>query len=206
MSTTIPQPQQPQFPTQYTPVPPKRGNGWGVAALVIGVVAVVLAFIPLIGVAGIVLGAIAVILAIIGLVVKGRAKGTSVAGLVLGAVAIIIGSIVLAITTAAVDAVDDVVKEVDADSKAKHSVEYIVSVNKGTASVDYGTSDGTSNEDFEGTWTKKESMTGWDTATVFVTGDFETQGQKLSCEVKVDGKTESKHSGTDSVDCTVDTF
>jgi uncharacterized membrane protein YvlD (DUF360 family) len=186
------------------PVAPKRGNSWGVAALVIGIVAVVLSFIPLISIGGIVLGA--VILGVVGLIVKGRTKGTSIAGLVLGAVAIVIGSIVLAITAAAVNVVDDAVKKADKDSKVKHSVEYIVSVDKGTATVDYGTSDGDSNEDFKGTWTKKQTMTGWDAATVLVTGDFETEGQKLTCEIKLDGKSVSKQSGTDSVNCTADTF
>ncbi|MGO3090644.1 MAG: hypothetical protein ACTII7_13330 [Galactobacter sp.] len=203
MSTTIP---QPQFPAEYSPVPPKRGNGWGVTALVLGVVAVVLSFIPVISIAAIVLGAVAVVLGIIGLIVKGRTKGTSIAGLVLSAVAIVIGSIVLAVTAAAVSVVNDAVTKTDKDSKAKHAVEYIVSTDRGTASVDYGTSDGNSNEDFKGTWTKKQEMIGWDAATVMVTGDIETQGQKLTCEIKIDGKSVSKQSGTDSVNCTGDTF
>lgn len=206
MSTTVPQPQQPQFPAQYPPIPPSRGNGWGITALILGVIAVVLSFIPVVNIGGIVLGALAVIFGVIGLILRGRTKGTSIAGLVLGTVAIVIASIVLAITAAAVDVVDDAVQQADADSKAKHSVEYIVTVNQGSASVDYGTSDGTSNEDIDAKWTKKQKMTGWDAASVMVTGDVETEGQKLTCEIKIDGESVSKQSGTDSVNCTGDTY
>lgn len=203
MSVTTP---QPQSPTEYTPVPPRRGNGCGVAALVIGVVAAVLSFIPIVNIGGIVLGVAAVALGIVGLVLKGRSKGTSIAGLILGVAAIVVAAIVLAVTATAVDAVDDAVKKVDEESNAKHSVEYIVSVDRGTASVDYGASDGTSNKDFTGTWTKKQEMTGWDAASLLVTGDVETKKQKLTCQIKIDGKSVSEQSGTDSVHCTGDTF
>jgi hypothetical protein len=203
--TTVPQP-QPQSSTEYAPVPPKRGNGWGVTALVLGVIAVVLSFIPVVNIAGIVLGALAAVFGIIGLVLKGRSKGTSIAGLILGVVAIVIASIVLAITAATVSAVDDAVKKVDEDSKAEHTIEYIVTVDQGTASVTYGATDGSSNEDIEGTWTKKQTVAGWDATSVMVTGDFETQGQKLTCEIKVDGETVTEQSGTSSVNCMADTY
>lgn len=82
----------------YTPEPashpvPKRGNGFAVTALVLGIVALVLAFIPIINVVSFVLAALAIIFGIVGLIVGGRrrsGKGMSITGIVLGALALVV--------------------------------------------------------------------------------------------------------------------
>lgn len=98
--------QQPQYGGQPGP-PPKTGNGLGVAALVLGIIAIIIAFIPFIGIGSFLLGALAVILGIVGLRKKGLPKGTSIAGLILGAVSLIIAGIMTAITATFVAAVDE---------------------------------------------------------------------------------------------------
>jgi hypothetical protein len=77
-----------QQATQYQ----KRGNGLGVAGMVVGIIAILGAWIPLLNFFSVILGLIALGLSIGGLIVskKGRPKGTSIAGLVLAAVTILI--------------------------------------------------------------------------------------------------------------------
>ncbi|RRR97604.1 hypothetical protein [Glycomyces terrestris] len=75
------------------PVPVKQGNGFGVTALVLGIIGLVFAFIPIANVfTALPLGILAVIFGIIGLVAAGKragkGKGTGGTGLVLGILAI----------------------------------------------------------------------------------------------------------------------
>jgi len=73
-----------------------RGNGFGLAALIVGIAALAGSFLPLLNYVSGFAAIAAVVLAIIGLTRTGRPKGTSVAGLILGGVALVL-SIVLAI-------------------------------------------------------------------------------------------------------------
>jgi len=111
----------------HAPVQPQPGqtiyvkapsNGLATAALVLGIVGTVLAFIPLIGGFGAFLGGIGLALAVAGLFVarkRGVGKGRSIAGLVLGAASIVIFIVVTAATVAAVDgAVKELGKEMEA--------------------------------------------------------------------------------------------
>ncbi|MFG3342651.1 hypothetical protein [Glycomyces sp. NPDC048151] len=74
------------------PVPVKQGNGFGVTALVLGIIAIVGAWIPFVNVVSMILGGLALIFGIIALVVagkrNGKGKGTGGTGLVLGVLAI----------------------------------------------------------------------------------------------------------------------
>lgn len=79
--------------SQVTQQSPKQGNGLGVAALVVGIIAILGSWIPFLNVFSIILGFIALGLAIGGLVVSkknNRPKGTSIAGLVLSILTILI--------------------------------------------------------------------------------------------------------------------
>lgn len=76
----------------------KGGAGLGIAALLLGLLALAVSWVPVLGVAGIVLGLIAII---VGLVARGRAKringsgrGSGVAGAMLGLLAVIIGGLI----------------------------------------------------------------------------------------------------------------
>ena len=89
----------------------KKGNPLGLTAMVLGIVAAVLAFIPCIGWLGFIPGVLAIIFGALSLkkVNAGEAdgKGMSIAGLVCGLVAVIINIAMLVILAGAVAAVDD---------------------------------------------------------------------------------------------------
>lgn len=88
------------FPPPPTDEPPRRRfNGVGLAALVVGAIALVLAFLPLASFAAFLPALAAIVLGVVGLVLQGRSRATAVAGLVLGGLALII-AIVLSVITA----------------------------------------------------------------------------------------------------------
>lgn len=93
-------------PPAGAPAAPARGNGFGVAALILGIVAILGAPFPIINIFSAVLAVIGLILGIIGLTRKGAAKGTSIAGTIISAVAIIIviiSSIIVSVGLAVLD-------------------------------------------------------------------------------------------------------
>lgn len=193
-------------PAAPAPAPVNTSNGFGITALVLGIVAVVIAFIPIMGMGAFFLGPLAIIFGIIGLMRKGRRRGTSIAGLVLGVVGVIIAIIVTVITAAFVDGVSKGIDDVDEQLNKEVSVEYIANVTKGEASVNYGTMDGSSDKTITEKWTHTDTLEGLDSATLIITGDFQTSGQEVSCEVKVDGESVSKNSGEDSATCNGSSF
>jgi hypothetical protein len=94
---------QPSLPTQShipveAPAPPegngestpKRSNGIGVAALVVGIIGAILGIIPFIGDLALILGPVAIGLGIVGTLQKSRKRRAAVAGLILGVVAMIL--------------------------------------------------------------------------------------------------------------------
>ena len=100
---------QPQYQQQYGA--PQQGNGMAVAGLVLGILGVILAFIPLLGVvAGLLFGLLAAIFGGLGLskAKQGRGgRGMAIAGLVLGIIAIILGILQATLWGAAVSSVSD---------------------------------------------------------------------------------------------------
>lgn len=185
-------------PAHPAPIPAKTGNGFGITALVLGIVAVIFSFIPLVGIASFFLGGLAVIFGIIGITRKMRPKGTSIAGLVLGVISIVIAGIITATTAAFVSSVDEEM------NKEATIVYKATSENDATAM--FGAISGTSNESFSGKWEKETTVTGWDAATLMVTSDDYSKSQKLTCEIIINGESVTKQSGNDSVSCTGDTF
>ncbi len=101
-------PQPPIAPAPVPPVAPTAAKGLAVAALVVGIVAVLIGFFP---VAGIIVGAVAVILGIVALV-KRQSKAFALTGLILGAVGLITSLIVTILAGVVVGAaIDSVQKE-----------------------------------------------------------------------------------------------
>ncbi|GAA1686959.1 hypothetical protein GCM10009830_38090 [Glycomyces endophyticus] len=74
------------------PAPVKQGNGFGVTALVLGIIAIAGFWIPVLNVISIILGALALIFGIVALVVAGnrggKGKGSGWTGIILGVLAI----------------------------------------------------------------------------------------------------------------------
>ncbi|WP_417235638.1 hypothetical protein [Arthrobacter sp.] len=100
--TGYPYPGQPGWNQQ-----PPAATGMTKAAMIIGIVAVALSFIPVIGFVSFILGAIAVVLGIIALVKKLPRKGFALTGLITGAVALIVCVVYIFVLVA----VANVVKE-----------------------------------------------------------------------------------------------
>lgn len=86
-----------------------KKSGLSTAGMVLGIVGIVLSFIPIINNIAFFLGILAVIFGIIGLVKK-AGKGKAIAGLVLGILAIVI---TLAMQSAVSDSIDETSKELD---------------------------------------------------------------------------------------------
>jgi hypothetical protein len=169
------------------PVAP-RGNGCGITALVLGIVAVVFSFIPVMGVVAFVLGPLAVLFGIIGATRKFAKKGAAIAGIVLGILSIVIAAIWMAVVSAAVSSADQALN-------SEHKVQYVVTTN-GKATVSYWTSGGTSNVDVSTGWKKEQTVNNSDLLSLVVTGDFSNAAAKVGCEILFDGKSISKNSGT----------
>jgi hypothetical protein len=98
---------QPIYPQQgYAPVQVQPPKGMAIAAMVLGIVGLVLAFIPVVGVVSFVLGPLAVILGIIAFV-KRRGRGQAIAGIVTGAIAFVVAIVGLVLTGALFSAIDE---------------------------------------------------------------------------------------------------
>ncbi|MDQ1530671.1 MAG: hypothetical protein QOE37_776 [Microbacteriaceae bacterium] len=82
------------------PAGPRRGNPFGLTALILGIVALVLAAIPFTAFVAGLPALAAIVFGIVGLVVRDRRRGTSIAGLIIGVVALITAIVVSAIVIA----------------------------------------------------------------------------------------------------------
>ena len=87
----------------------KNSSGLATAGMVLGIIGVVLSFIPIINNIAFFIGILALIFGIIG-IVKKAGKGKAIAGIVLGILSIVI---TLAMQSAVSDAIDDTSKELD---------------------------------------------------------------------------------------------
>ncbi|MHC6219827.1 hypothetical protein [Arthrobacter sp. MMS24-S77] len=178
--------------TQPAPVAPveakpSKGSGFGTAALVLGILAIVFSIIPIAGFIAFLLGPLAIIFGVIGLTRKFSKKGTSAAGLILGVLSVIVAIIVTAIIAAAAQSVSDSVNK-------EHKIDYVVTVT-GKAHVSYWTEGGMSTEDIAANWKKNVTAKGFNLSSLTVTGDY-TSPSNVTCEILVDGQSVSKNSGS----------
>jgi membrane-bound ClpP family serine protease len=91
--------------------PAKRGNGFAVTALVLGIIALVLAFVPVVNIVSFALGVVAIVFGIVGLVTarsRRTGRGMSITGLVLGVLALAVAILMYVLVY---NAVDDKCKE-----------------------------------------------------------------------------------------------
>lgn len=96
-----PQPQQP-VPYGYTlagQAPPKRTNGAGLAALILGICAIVIAFIPFVNFGAFLVGVAGVILGIVGLALVDRPRRMAAWGLILSALSLVIAFVMVFVYT-----------------------------------------------------------------------------------------------------------
>ncbi len=102
-----PPPPPPGFPQQqpYPYAPPRPGNGFAVAAMVLGIVGAAFGLIPLLALIALACGVLGLIFGFIGIgraKTVGSGKGMAVAGLVLGIVAVVLSIVGFVIVDQAV--------------------------------------------------------------------------------------------------------
>jgi hypothetical protein len=179
--------------TQYAPNPPqptitKPSNGLGLTGFILGLIGLLLSFIPLIGVVAWPLVILGIIFSAIGIAKasKGRAtnKGLSIAGLVVSVIGLVI-CIVWAV--AFKDAVDDVNEEAAREAV----IVYEVTGDAAGVDVTYSTfgDEMTTNDETVATlpWSKEVKTTGLvkEGQLIVTTGEA---GGTVTCRITVDGK------------------
>jgi|GEM_PF-3989968 len=221
---------QPGYPQPPLLPQPKPGNGFGIAALVLGILAVLASFIPFVGVFSFILGPLAILFGILGLTLRRQSgKGTSITGMILGAASVVIAVAVTSFAAIFIGQVSEnhgvagpspsqnagTTPEIPSagpepgsgpsvDSVTGSKVELIATVSKGKASVTYSVGGDTADKDFTGEFKAQGTLDGTiGLATVVVLGDPLTEDQQLGCEIRVDGKTVKKETGKTVVSCTV---
>jgi hypothetical protein len=199
----------------------RKTSGLAITGLVLGIIGIVLSFIPIVNNAAAVLGVIGIIFAIIG-IVKGGKKGKK-KGRTMSIIAAVLCALAVIITLAMQQSASQAINKAENDAgistlsdQGNGNTEDVKSVElqatatgKGTAMWDDGA--GSSNsQDFNQKWSKK--ITGKDAKgmlSVDVTPDVmsDSDNQKVSCTILVNGKVKqhkeaSGQSG--SADCTID--
>jgi Mycobacterium membrane protein len=179
--------------TQYAPPPPqqqaKPSNGLGTTGFVLGLVGLVLSFIPLIGVVAWPLVILGIIFSAVGIskAAKGRAtnKGMAITGLVVSVVGLVICVLWAVVWNAASDAVEE-------EANREAVIVYEVSGDAPAADVSYSVfsdADSTTKDEHVTTlpWTKEVKAKGViKEGQVIVTAG--EQGGTVTCKLTVDGK------------------
>jgi len=187
----------------------RRGNGFGVAALILGIFSLVFAFIPFVSYAAIVAGAIAVLLAVIGLTRKFRARGTSVAGLITGVIGLVLAIVMTTLYAAVFFGISKAVDDTNKAAATSHTVVYSVAGAAQDADVTYSTfTNGTAGTEQASStplpFTKTITVKGSKDSLSFNSFDLTAMNGiddtgTISCTVSVDGKTISSQTSSGSL-------
>jgi hypothetical protein len=111
--TTV-DPENPLPPQSVATAP--RGNGFGVAAVILGVVSAAGAFIPFLNYFCVLVAFVGLTLGIVGLVVKNRLRGAAIAGVILSAIGLIVSIIMVIVYTAVFFGVPKAVNDTHKDA------------------------------------------------------------------------------------------
>lgn len=187
----------------------RRGNGFGIAALIFGIFSLVFAFVPFISYAAIVAGAIAVILAVVGLTRKFRGRGTSVAGLITGVIGLVLAIVMTTMYAAVFFGISKAVDDTNKAAAASHTVVYSVTGAAQDADVTYSTfTNGTAGSEQSSStvlpFTKTITVKGSKDSLSFNSFDLTAMNGMsdtgtISCQVTVDGKTISSQTSSGSL-------
>lgn len=190
--------------------PAKTGNGLGLAALIVGGVAFIGAFIPFVNFATGLLAFVGLVLGIIALFLKNKSKGLAIAGTAVSLVAMIL-SIVLAITYTAgfAGVVSEGIKTAQAESSAAAdrdvTVLYEVTGTAAASSITYSTfTDGNSGSEqatdqplpFSKEFTIKAGGDfDYASFSIFAMNGMDDTGD-ISCKITVDGEVVAEQTAT----------
>jgi hypothetical protein len=185
----------PSTPIQV--VPAKSGNGFGVASLILGILALVGAFIPFLNYGSIFLAGIGIILGVVGVVIKLRPRGTAIAGLILSGLGLILSIMMVVIYTAVFFGVSKAVEDTNKAANTTHTVIYTLTGDSTDATATYSTfTDGKSAQEqatgqtlpFSKTVTAKGGVDSFTFNSFTLTGTNGATGSEITCEITVDGK------------------
>jgi hypothetical protein len=187
-------------PLYGAPQPPRPSAALAIVALVLGAIAFLFSFIPVVNFIAFVLGLAAFVCALIALIRKLSGKVMAIIGLVLAVIAFVIAVIVNIVVAAAVSsASNEISKSLEtfsAKASAQHSVQYKVT-SSGTATVHYWAPEGSSQTDVTTNWSKDVTSTGYTAASLIVSAsDFQDKSASVSCEILIDGKSVAKQTGS----------
>lgn len=199
---------QPGQPGGQPPV--KTGNGLGLAALIVGVVAFVGAFIPFVNFVSGFIAFVGLVLGVIALCLKNKSKGVAIAGTAVSLVAMVL-SIILAITYTAgfAGAVSEGIKTAQAESSAEADrdvvVLYEVTGTAAASSITYATfTDGNSGSEqandqplpFSKEFTIKAGGDfDYASFSIYAMNGMDDTGD-ISCKITVDGKVVAEQTST----------
>lgn len=192
-----------QQPVYGAPQPPRKSAALAIVALVLGALAFVFSFIPVINVMAFVLALVALACALISLVRKLGGKAMAIIGLLLAVISFIIALVINVVVVAAIgSAANEASKSIasySAQASAPHTIQYKVTTS-GAATVHYWTPGGTSQTDVTAPWSQDVTSTGFTSAFVSVTAsDYQDKSATVSCEVIIDGKSVAKNTGSGSL-------
>jgi archaellum component FlaG (FlaF/FlaG flagellin family) len=188
-----------QQPLYGAPQAPRPSAALAIVALVLGAIAFLFSFIPVVNFLAFILGLAAFICALIALIRKMGGKAMAIIGLVLAVIAFVVAVIVNIVVAAAVSSASNEISKslatYSAKASAQHSIQYKVTTS-GAASVHYSTPDGSGQTDVTADWSKDATSTGLTLASVSVmASDFSDKSASVSCEILIDGKSIAKQSG-----------
>lgn len=197
----------PQAPTYATE--PKRNNGVGLSAFILGIVALLCAIVPFLSFIAWLPALAGLILGIVGLVLKNRKRLFAALGLSISVVAIIVGIIVsvasvFAVAGAGVVAVDEGIQAEEEAAAELVDLVYEVTITGGAANITYSTGEdggaGLSTLDNQtANWTEtlqveRGGVFDFNFFTLTATGsDVEAT---ITCKITLDGQVLSENSGT----------
>ena len=179
---------------QYGAPAPQQNKVLAIVALVLGGLAFLMSWIPIVNVVAIALGIAGAICGIIALVRKLAGKPLAITGVVLSAVAIVISiainAFVVSVASTATDELNKISESFSAQANAEHVVQYKVTTSA-PAEVSYTDTNGSKTEQITANWDKEFKETGFVMGSVSVTTDFDGEAE-VSCQIIIDGEVVSE--------------
>lgn len=189
------------------PTPPKRGNGLGLASLIVGVAALVGALIPIVNYVSGFVAFIGLVLGVVALFLTNRRRGTAITGVVLNVVALLL-SIVLAVvyTAGFATGVSNAIQTAQANASATPGVAralvYEVTGSATDATIVYSTLDGANSGVDQASgqslpFTKELQVDSGvvQAFTVTATNGADDEGD-IACRITLDGETVAEQTGS----------
>ncbi|WP_415855201.1 DUF4190 domain-containing protein [Sinomonas sp. G460-2] len=186
--------------TYFAGQPPRRSAALAIVALVLGVLAFVFSFIPIVNIVAFFLAVGAFVCGLISLIRKMGGKAMAIIGLVFSVIAFVTAIIVniaaVAVVSSASNEVSKSLATYSAQASAQHTIQYKVTTN-GAATVNYWAPDGMSQAPVTSAWSKDVTSTGFSAVSVSVTSsDFQNKSASVACEIFIDGKSVAKNTGS----------